>query len=34
MKGLFGGTRITEGQVSIDGQRVDIQKPAHAIRPE
>ncbi len=32
MKGLFGGTRITEGQVSIDGERVDIQKPAHAIR--
>ncbi|KAI3489142.1 hypothetical protein L1887_46185 [Cichorium endivia] len=32
MKGLFGGTRITEGQVSIDGKRVDIQKPAHAIR--
>lgn len=32
MKGLFGGTRITEGQVSIDGVKVDIQKPAHAIR--
>ncbi|MCV2510066.1 L-arabinose ABC transporter ATP-binding protein AraG [Leclercia pneumoniae] len=32
MKGLFGGTRITEGQVYIDGQRIDIQKPAHAIR--
>ncbi len=32
MKGLFGGTRITEGQVSIDGERVDIRKPAHAIR--
>lgn len=32
MKGLFGGTRITGGQVMIDGQRVDIQKPAHAIR--
>ena len=31
MKGLFGGTRITDGQVSIDGERVDIQKPAHAI---
>ncbi|HBH14362.1 MAG TPA: L-arabinose ABC transporter ATP-binding protein AraG, partial [Leclercia adecarboxylata] len=32
MKGLFGGTRITGGQVFIDGQPVDIQKPAHAIR--
>ena len=32
MKGLFGGTRITDGQVSIDGERIDIQKPAHAIR--
>ena len=32
MKGLFGGTRITSGQVSIDGQPVSIQKPAHAIR--
>jgi len=32
MKGLFGGTRITQGQVFIDGQPVDIQKPSHAIR--
>ena len=32
MKGLFGGTRITGGQVMIDGQPVDIRKPAHAIR--
>jgi L-arabinose transport system ATP-binding protein len=32
MKGLFGGTRITEGQVTIDGEQVDIRKPAHAIR--
>lgn len=32
MKGLFGGTRITGGQVTIDGQPVDIRKPAHAIR--
>ena len=32
MKGLFGGTRISAGRVSIDGARVDIQKPAHAIR--
>ncbi len=31
MKGLFGGTRITEGRVFIDGEAVDIQKPAHAI---
>lgn len=32
MKGLFGGTRITGGQVSIDGQAVDIRKPSQAIR--
>ncbi len=32
MKGLFGGTRISAGRVSIDGEQVDIQKPAHAIR--
>ncbi|WP_312627402.1 L-arabinose ABC transporter ATP-binding protein AraG [Scandinavium sp.] len=32
MKGLFGGTRITGGQVSIDGKPVDIRKPAEAIR--
>lgn len=32
MKGLFGGTRITEGQVFIDGAAVNIQKPSHAIR--
>ncbi|MCS2168116.1 L-arabinose ABC transporter ATP-binding protein AraG [Scandinavium manionii] len=32
MKGLFGGTRISGGQVMIDGQPVDIRKPAHAIR--
>ena len=32
MKGLFGGTRITGGEVFIDGRRVDIRKPAHAIR--
>ncbi|MFP2421130.1 L-arabinose ABC transporter ATP-binding protein AraG [Pseudescherichia vulneris] len=32
MKGLFGATRITGGQVLIDGQSVNIQKPAHAIR--
>ncbi|MFG6653656.1 L-arabinose ABC transporter ATP-binding protein AraG [Scandinavium sp. M-37] len=32
MKGLFGATRITGGQVLIDGQPVNIQKPAHAIR--
>ncbi len=31
MKGLFGGTRITAGQVWIDGQAVNIQKPGHAI---
>lgn len=31
MKGLFGGTRISEGKVFIDGQTVNIQKPAHAI---
>ena len=32
MKGLFGGTRITAGQLVIDGKPLDIQKPAHAIR--
>lgn len=32
MKGLFGGSRISEGEVFIDGQQVNIQKPAHAIR--
>jgi len=31
MKGLFGGTQITSGQVSIDGERLSITKPAHAI---
>ncbi len=28
MKGLFGGTQITGGQVYIDGQPVSIRKPA------
>jgi L-arabinose transport system ATP-binding protein len=32
MKGLFGGTRITDGHVMLDGERVDIRTPAHAIR--
>ncbi|WP_313129593.1 L-arabinose ABC transporter ATP-binding protein AraG [Pseudescherichia vulneris] len=32
MKGLFGGTRITAGQLIIDGKPLTIQKPAHAIR--
>lgn len=32
MKGLFGATRITRGEVLIDGQPVAIHKPAHAIR--
>lgn len=32
MKGLFGGTQITGGQVYIDGQPVSIRKPARAIR--
>lgn len=32
MKGLFGGTRITEGQVWIDGSPVAINKPGDAIR--
>ncbi|KFC13153.1 L-arabinose transport ATP-binding protein, partial [Trabulsiella guamensis ATCC 49490] len=31
MKGLFGGTRITGGQVWIDGEPVNITKPAQAI---
>lgn len=32
MKGLFGGTRITGGQVWIDGQKIAITKPGDAIR--
>lgn len=28
MKGLFGGSRITGGQVYIDGEAIDIRKPA------
>lgn len=31
MKGLFGGTRITDGKVFIDQKAVVIHKPAHAI---
>lgn len=31
MKGLFGGTQITSGQVWIDGEPLKITKPAHAI---
>lgn len=32
MKGIFGGTKITGGEIFIDGQRVTIDKPAQAIR--
>ncbi len=32
MKGLFGGTRITGGTVSLDGVALNIRKPADAIR--
>ncbi|GGD33928.1 MULTISPECIES: L-arabinose ABC transporter ATP-binding protein AraG [Franconibacter] len=32
MKGLFGGTRITGGQVLIDGKPVAIREPGDAIR--
>lgn len=32
MKGLFGGSRITGGQVYIDGEAIDIRKPARAIQ--
>lgn len=32
MKGLFGGNRITGGQVYIDGEAIDIRKPAQAIQ--
>lgn len=32
MKGLFGGSRITAGQVYIDGEAIDIRKPAQAIQ--
>ena len=33
MKGLFGGTQITGGQVYIDGQPVSIRKPAQPSVP-
>ena len=32
MKGLFGGTQITAGQVYIDGEPVNIREPGAAIR--
>ncbi|WNN47139.1 L-arabinose ABC transporter ATP-binding protein AraG [Siccibacter colletis] len=32
MKGLFGGTRISDGQVFIDGEPVNIRQPGDAIR--
>ncbi|TNV22932.1 L-arabinose ABC transporter ATP-binding protein AraG [Buttiauxella sp. B2] len=32
MKGMFGGTRITDGKVSLDGEVISINKPADAIR--
>lgn len=32
MKGIFGGTRLSGGQIFIDGQPVTIDKPAQAIR--
>ncbi|MBS0970198.1 L-arabinose ABC transporter ATP-binding protein AraG [Chimaeribacter arupi] len=32
MKGLFGGTRITGGQLSLDGQPLTIRSPIDAIR--
>lgn len=32
MKGMFGGTRITEGKVLIDSKVININKPADAIR--
>lgn len=32
MKGLFGGNKISSGQIYIDGTAVTIDKPAHAIR--
>lgn len=32
MKGMFGGTRITDGKVFIDGEVININKPADAIR--
>ena len=32
MKGIFGGTRLSGGQIFIDGQPVTINKPAQAIR--
>lgn len=32
MKGIFGGTKITAGQIYIDGQSISIDKPAQAIQ--
>lgn len=32
MKGLFGGTRITSGTVSLDGKALNIRSPIEAIR--
>ncbi|MFH7825605.1 L-arabinose ABC transporter ATP-binding protein AraG [Kluyvera chengduensis] len=32
MKGIFGGTKLSGGQIFIDGQPVTIDKPAQAIR--
>lgn len=32
MKGLFGATKITGGEVRLDGAVVNIREPAHAIR--
>ncbi|MGB8666053.1 MAG: L-arabinose ABC transporter ATP-binding protein AraG [Serratia inhibens] len=32
MKGIFGATRVSSGQLTLDGQRLDIRSPIDAIR--
>ncbi|VEI19264.1 Arabinose import ATP-binding protein AraG [Serratia plymuthica] len=32
MKGIFGATRVSSGQLKLDGQRLDIRSPIDAIR--
>ncbi|MNG55459.1 Arabinose import ATP-binding protein AraG [compost metagenome] len=32
MKGIFGATRVSRGQLTLDGQRLDIRSPIDAIR--
>jgi len=32
MKGIFGATRVSRGQLTLDGQRLDIRSPIDAVR--